>query len=123
MMESYWPTPAAAKNAPRVADGMNRRQKLVFSRTLSHVSWSNTHLVKGDLVTEVRRWKEEPGDPIVILGSGSIVTQLAEARLVDEYQVVIHPVALGKGRPPATSSSGISPPPERSAALAHHLAG
>ena len=71
--------------------------KVVFSRTLSQASWNNTRLVKGDLVAEVRKMKNEPGPGMTILGSGSIVSQLATQRLIDEYQMVVDPVALGKG--------------------------
>ena len=42
--------------------------------------------------------KEEPGVDMVILGSGSIISQLTEARLIDEYQIVMTPIVLGKGR-------------------------
>lgn len=72
--------------------------KVVFSRTLDQVSWNNTKLVKGDLPGEVRKMKEEPGDGMVILGSGSIVSQLTQQGLIDEYQVVVNPIVLGKGR-------------------------
>src|SRR5690349_13903417 len=54
MMVSYWPTPAAAKNDPQVAEGMNRRAKVVFSRSLEHASWSNATVMRGDLAREVR---------------------------------------------------------------------
>jgi dihydrofolate reductase len=98
LMASYWPTPMALQNDPAVAKRMNEGPKVVFSRTLDQVSWSNTKLVKGDLVEEVRQMKQEPGDGIAILGSGSLVAQLAPARLIDEYQMVVNPVALGRGR-------------------------
>ena len=98
MMASYWPTPAAAQNSPEIAEGMNRLPKFVFSRTLEKVSWSNTKLVKGRLIEEVRALKESPGADITILGSGSLVTQLAPEGLIDEYQIVVHPVVLGAGR-------------------------
>ena len=98
MMASYWPTPAALKMAPAVAAGMNNMQKVVFSRTLKKASWQNTTLVQGDLVAAVRKMKNEPGKGMVILGSGSIVSQLTQARLIDEYQVVVNPVILGQGR-------------------------
>ena len=98
LMVSYWPTPAARENDPVVAEGMNSLPKVVFSRTLDKASWSNTRLVKGDLATEVRRLKHEPGEGMAILGSGSIVSQLAQAGLIDEYQIVVKPVALGEGR-------------------------
>jgi dihydrofolate reductase len=83
---------------PAVAEGMNRMPKVVFSRTLSEASWNNTNLVKGDLATEMRKLKQEPGPDMVILGSGSIVSQLAQEGLIDEYQIVVNPIALGAGR-------------------------
>ena len=98
LMVSYWPTPAALERDRAVAEGMNKLPKVVFSRTLDKVSWNNTRLVKGDLVTVVRTMKHEPGEGMVILGSGSLVSQLAQAGLIDEYQIVVKPVALGEGR-------------------------
>jgi dihydrofolate reductase len=98
MMASYWPTPHAIKNFPVVAEGMNNLPKAVFSRTLDRASWSNTKLVKGDLAAEVRKMKKQPGKDMVILGSGSIVSQLAQEGLIDEYQVAVNPIVLGKGR-------------------------
>ena len=98
LMASYWPTPMAAKHDSVVADRMNQARKVVFSKTLDEASWSNTTLAKGDLATEIRKMKKESGDGIVILGSGNIVSQLAEEDLVDEYQMVVDPVVLGKGR-------------------------
>ena len=83
---------------PDVAAGMNRMQKFVFSRTLTKIGWQGTTLVKGDLVTEATRLKEQSGPDLLILGSGSIVSQLTEARLIDEYQIVLCPVVLGQGR-------------------------
>jgi dihydrofolate reductase len=98
LMASFWPTPNAKKSYPVMADRMNELPKFVFSRTLDKASWNHTTLVKGDLAEEVRKLKNQPGEPMVILGSGSIVSQLAQAGLIDEYQVVVVPVALGKGR-------------------------
>lgn len=98
LMASYWPTPMALQNSPVVAKGMNQMPKIVFSRTLEKVSWSNTKLVKGELAAEVRKLKNEPGPDMVILGSGSIVSQLAQQNLIDEYQIALSPIVLGKGR-------------------------
>lgn len=98
LMASFWPTPMAMELMPAVAEGMNRMRKVVFSRTLDDVSWSNTKLVKGDPAEEVRKMKAEPGDGMTILGSGSIVAQLAQESLIDEYQIVLNPIALGSGR-------------------------
>lgn len=98
MMEGFWPTPAAAQTFPEVAEGMNKSPKVVFSKTLDKVTWNNTRLLKGDLVDEVRKLKEESGDGLVLMGSGRIVAQLAPAGLIDEYQIVVNPLVLGDGR-------------------------
>ena len=98
LMASYWPTPLAIKNDPVVAERMNNLPKVVFSRTLDQPSWNNTKLVKGAVAAEVRKMKKEPGEGMAILGSGSIVSQLAQEGLIDEYQVVVNPIVLGKGR-------------------------
>ena len=98
LMASFWPTPAARERAPEVADGMNRMPKVVFSRTLDKVSWKNTTLVKDDLVAAVRKMKHESGPDMAILGSGSIVSQLAQAGLIDEFQIVVNPIVLGQGK-------------------------
>ena len=98
LMVSYWPTPAARENDPVVTEGMNSLPKVVFSRTLDKASWKNTRLVKGGLAAEIRKIKEEPGEQLVIMGSGTIVSRLAQEGLIDEYQIVLIPVALGKGK-------------------------
>lgn len=98
MMAAWWPTEMAAKAMPEVAASMNAMPKIVVSRTLSSADWSHTTLVKDDLVGVVRRLKAEPGPDITILGSGSVVAQLADAGLVDSFQVVVNPVALGAGK-------------------------
>ncbi len=98
MMESFWPTPAAAKQFSEVAAQMNQLPKVVFSKTLDSVSWQNTRLRKGELLEEVRKLKQEPGEDIVILGSGSIIAQLAGEKLIDGYQMVVNPIVLGRGR-------------------------
>jgi len=98
LMIQYWPTPMAAQHDAAVADRMNKLPKVVFSTTLNDVSWSNTKLVKGEMAAEVRKMKEESGDGMTILGSGTLVSQLADEGLIDEYHIVVNPVVLGRGR-------------------------
>jgi dihydrofolate reductase len=98
LMASYWPTPIATRNDPTVAERMNSLPKVVFSRTLDRPSWNNTKLVKGSLVAEIRAMKQGPGKDMAILGSGSIVAQLAQEALIDEFQLIVNPVVLGRGR-------------------------
>ena len=98
MMASYWPTPQARGQFPQVADRMNSGQKVVFSRTLNKTPWQNTRLINGNLPQEVRKLKASAGEGIVILGSGTIVSQLAQENLIDQYQLIVNPVVLGAGR-------------------------
>jgi len=97
-MASFWPSAAAAESAPVVAKGMNEAGKIVFSRTLRSAEWANTTLISTDPCEAVRRLKELPGRDLVVLGSGSLVAQLAGAGLVDALQLVVRPVALPRGR-------------------------
>lgn len=98
MMLRFWPTPAAMETMPAVAKGMNDSKKVVFSRTMKKASWKNTTLVKTDPAAAIRKMKKEAGPDLVILGSGTIVAQLAQAGLIDEYQLALCPIALGEGR-------------------------
>lgn len=98
MMKAFWPTPQAAQSFPAVAKGMNDAEKLVFSRTLTETDWANTRIIHADPADEVRRLKETSRKDMTVLGSGTIVTQLAAHGLVDEYQIMLDPVALGAGR-------------------------
>jgi len=98
LMASYWPSSEALKNDSIVAQGMNRSEKIVFSRTLDKANWANTRLVKDDMLGEVRKLKQQNGKDLTILGSGTIVAQLAQADLIDEYQLMLNPVVIGKGK-------------------------
>jgi dihydrofolate reductase len=98
MMAGFWPTPQARQTMPEVAASMNRMRKYVFSRSLHKLDWENSALVKGDLASEVRRLKSQPGPGLLIMGSGEIVSQLTAAGLIDEYQLVTVPLVIGSGR-------------------------
>lgn len=98
MMASFWPTPFARETMPVIAEGMNTMPKIVFSKSLQQATWNNTSLLKGDPAAEIRRLKHEAGEDMVVLGSGTIVAQLAQAGGIDEYQIVVNPIILGKGR-------------------------
>jgi dihydrofolate reductase len=106
-MAGFWPTPAAAERFPVIAARMNSLPKVVFSRTLAVVTWANARLVKSSPAAEIRKMKSEPGPDMTILGSGSIVSQLTQEGLIDEYQVVVFPVVLGQGR---TMFDGVTRP-------------
>jgi dihydrofolate reductase len=98
LMASFWPTARAAEIFPVIAERMNNLPKIVFSRTLDKASWNNTTLIKDDIVAAMRKLKEQPGPDMVIMGSGSIVSQFTDAGLIDEYQIVVNAIVLGGGR-------------------------
>jgi dihydrofolate reductase len=98
LMAGFWPTKEAIRTDPLVAAGMNESEKIVFSRTLDKADWNNTRLVKTGMIAEVMRLKEGSGKDLTVLGSGSIVARLAAEDLIDEYQILVNPVVLGKGR-------------------------
>ena len=99
MMAGYWPSDMALENDPIVANGMNQCEKIVFSRSLHKVEWNNTRLVNTDMIEAIKQLKKGTGNDLTILGSGSIITQCAEAGLIDEYEIMLDPVAIGNGTP------------------------
>ena len=99
-LAGYWPD--ATESDPVITERMNNVPKIVFSKTLSKVAWgrwNTARLVKGDPAEEVRRLKEEPGKDLVIYGSGQLVSALMKEKLIDEFQLFIQPVVLGRGKP------------------------
>jgi len=99
LMAGYWPTPDAIKNDPIVAEKMNSLPKIVFSRTMNKIEWNNTRLVKDKIEEEIIKMKTQSGKDMALLGSGSIMTQLAQRGLIDEYRIMVNPVVLGSGNP------------------------
>ncbi|MHC1776209.1 MAG: dihydrofolate reductase family protein [Lentimicrobium sp.] len=99
MMASYWPTPMALENDPTVAAGMNKAEKLVFSSTLQEAAWENTTIINGDITEKIRLLKQTPGSNMTLLGSGSILSQFAANGLIDDYLIMIDPLAIGSGTP------------------------
>jgi len=97
MMASYWPS--ATDNDPVITGKMNILSKLVFSRTLKKLEWENSRLARKDIGEEIRELKQQRGQDMVIFGSGSIVSALGQAQLIDEYRLFVNPVVLGRGTP------------------------
>jgi dihydrofolate reductase len=88
----------APSNNP-MAQLMNSLPKLVFSRSLPAVEWNNATLSRRPLAEEIPERKAEGGKDIVVFGGARIANSLIRERLVDEYRLTIHPVALGDGLP------------------------
>jgi dihydrofolate reductase len=96
MMKAFWPTDEATKSDPEMADVMRNSPKIVFSKSLQSLeegpNWKNLTLLR-----DVRELKKDGN--MTVLGSGSIVQQLANLGLIDEFNLVVVPVVLGAGKP------------------------
>ncbi len=102
-MAKYWPLRSTDLSYCRediaFAELMNSYRKIVISKTLSETKWNNTQVVKKNLEREIMELKKQPGKNVIIYGSCKLVAALMRMNLIDEYQVWIHPVLLGKGKP------------------------
>jgi len=100
MMKSYWPTKEAIQSFPEMANAINNNPKVVFSKSIKEFkeenNWKNVTLFSEIDRNEILKLKEK--DNMVILGSGSIIQQLASLDLIDEYSIVIVPIILGNGK-------------------------
>lgn len=98
-----WPhvpdNPNASEGEKIYARKLNAMRKIVFSRTLESVEWNNSTLVKEVVSEDIEKLKHEPGRDMVIDGSASLVRTLTNLGLIDEYQILVHPVLLGSGKP------------------------
>jgi dihydrofolate reductase len=99
LMASYWPTPSAVEGDPLVAGKMNGLPKIVFSKTLSTAGWNNTRLVRENFSQEISRLKQQPGKDMIIFGSSDLAVTFIQHGLIDEYRIMVNPVALGNGKP------------------------
>ncbi|MEP6987936.1 MAG: dihydrofolate reductase family protein [Chloroflexota bacterium] len=102
-LAKFWPTVTDDSNFPQAAKTqakeINEMPKYVFSRTLKNLTWENSKLITGDLLSEVQKLKQGDGPGMLILGSGTIIQQLTEAGLIDHYVFILTPTVLGKGKP------------------------
>jgi dihydrofolate reductase len=81
------------------ADMMNGYPKYVVSTTLEEpLEWNNSTLIKGNVAEEVSRLKQQPGEEILIFGSGNLVNTLMRHDLIDEYRLMIFPIIVGSGQ-------------------------
>jgi dihydrofolate reductase len=98
-----WPNvpdkPDVSEGEKAYARKLNSMRKVVFSRTLGSAEWNNSVLLREIDPEAIKQWKQEDGKDMLIYGSASIVQQLTNLGLIDEYQLLVHPVVLGGGKP------------------------
>lgn len=78
---------------------INETNKIVFSRTRGNVTWKHSQLIPELDPKKIEAMKAGPGKDMIVFGSGSLVAQLTEHGLIDEYVLVVNPILLGGGRP------------------------
>ncbi|MGB7395930.1 MAG: dihydrofolate reductase family protein [Pricia sp.] len=109
MFVEFWPTATTDKDI--LADKLNSTPKVVFSKTLEKApwgKWEDAKIVQDDAASTISKMKQETGKDMVIWGSISLAQSLMKKGIVDEYQLFICPVVLGKGKP--LFSKGITIP-------------
>ena len=98
-----WPkvpeNPSVSEQEKAYAAELNAMKKIVFSKTLEKAEWENSMVFRAIAPEEIKKIKQEPGKNIIIYGSASIVQELTNLGLIDEYQILMHPVILGDGKP------------------------
>ena len=77
---------------------MNSVAKYVVSSTLKKADWNNSTIIKDDVVKEVDKLKQQPGQDLLVLGSGALAQFLMAAKLVDEYRFLVQPIVVGSGK-------------------------
>ena len=98
----YWRSVVEKPTGNAATDGfavtMDNIQKIVYSRTLDNVDWKGTELKRDIVKEEILGVKQQPGKNILV-GSPSLIIQLGNLGLIDEYQLAIHPIVIGGGLP------------------------
>jgi len=100
IMAGAWPN--MTEDQSPGADRMNSATKVVVSKTLTSAPWGKyapAKIIKDNVEQQVKALRQGPGKNIVIYGSGTLVRSLTELRLIDEYQLLVHPLLLGDGKP------------------------
>ena len=94
-LAAAWPTmPGTGAYGER----MNSLPKHVFSTTLSALEWNNSRLIKLNVAEAIAQLKEQPGQDILVFGSGNLAQTLMANDLVDQYNLLVHPVVVGSGK-------------------------
>ncbi|MBW7457853.1 dihydrofolate reductase family protein [Paenibacillus sepulcri] len=103
IMKDYWPTvpsnPSATPREVEHSKWLDRTAKIVFSSTLDNIDWVNTRLVKDNAAEEIMKLKQQPGKDIMILGSPGLGHSLMQLGLIDEFQITVSPIVVGRGLP------------------------
>jgi dihydrofolate reductase len=99
MLSGYWPTVTDRANREiEIADRLNSAPKYVVSSTLKTGEWNNSTVIRKNVVEEVAKLKQQPGQDILMFGSATLVESLMDTDLIDEYRLLVHPIIVGSGK-------------------------
>ncbi|MEU5880033.1 dihydrofolate reductase family protein [Spirillospora sp. NPDC047279] len=90
---AYWPS-----SDDEFAGFMNGQKKYVVTTTLTEATWNNTEIISGDVLGGLQALKASEGKDIAVAGSLTLVWSLLKTGLLDELQLFVHPIVVGKGR-------------------------
>jgi dihydrofolate reductase len=96
-MMKFWSTPQAEEVAPEIAQFMNERLKVVVTHNSFEPDWNNVMVISDEVTAEIKKLKEQPGKNIAIFGSNNLCVSLMQEGLIDEFQILVNPVAFGEG--------------------------
>ena len=92
-LAGFWPN-----TQEEGAEQMNSIVKYVVSTTLAKADWNNSHIIKDNVVEEIKKLKQQDGKDILVYGSSDLIQTLIQHDLIDSYRLVIYPVVAGKGK-------------------------
>ncbi|MQA08682.1 MAG: dihydrofolate reductase [Pseudonocardiaceae bacterium] len=95
---TYWPSIAEDSEEAEIAAFFNNIRKYVISNSLTEAKWQESTIISGDIETKVRRLKDETDGNINMSGSAKTVRWLLAHGLVDELELMVHPIVVGKGQ-------------------------
>ena len=96
IFRGYWPHQDESANS--IAGPFNKAKKYVVSNGSPELSWANSELVTGDVVTKLKEMKQQDGPMLQVHGSGNLIQTLLKHDLVDELWLKTFPITLGKGK-------------------------
>jgi dihydrofolate reductase len=103
-LAEFWPTagtaPSSSAREVELAELMNTKPKIVVSRSHIEPTWGPATVIGGDLSTDIRNLKEQPGQDLALFAGATAASAAIASGLVDEYRLMVYPVAIGRGQTP-----------------------
>ncbi len=95
---AYWSTEQAKANDPAMTSRMNSKEKIVFSTTLTDVTWSGTTLIRSEATEHIPTVFAGGREELLVIGTAHLTANLAQAGFLDELRIMVCPIVLGQGR-------------------------